>query len=146
MQRRIIKFLFLLAALFFISIGYAQNPINWTNRQLIEPADLANTITSKKNVPVIISVGPSPNIPNSINAGMASEAEGIKKLRAELKSIPKKQKIVIYCGCCPFEHCPNVRPAINVLKEMKFTNYYLLDLPHNIKRDWIDKGYPVSKS
>jgi len=26
---------------------------------------------------------------------------------------------------------------------MKFTNYYLLNLPHNLKQDWIDKGYPV---
>jgi hypothetical protein len=39
-----------------------------------------------------------------------------------------------------------VRPAIDALKEMKFTNYYLLDLPNNIKKDWIDKGYPVAKS
>jgi len=29
------------------------------------------------------------------------------------------------------------------LKSMKFTNYHLLDLPHNIKTDWIAKGYPV---
>jgi hypothetical protein len=29
---------------------------------------------------------------------------------------------------------------------MKFTNYRLLDLPHNIKKDWIDKGYPTVKA
>ena len=60
-------------------------------------------------------------------------------------SIPKDTKVVVYCGCCPFEHCPNVRPAIDVLKEMKFTNYYLLNLSHNLKTDWIDKGYPTAK-
>jgi hypothetical protein len=28
---------------------------------------------------------------------------------------------------------------------MKFTNYHLLNLPHNIKTDWISKGYPQVK-
>ena len=52
--------------------------------------------------------------------------------------------IVIYCGCCPFEHCPNIRPAFNLLNEMGFTNQKLLSLQKNIKADCIDKGYPVS--
>jgi hypothetical protein len=29
---------------------------------------------------------------------------------------------------------------------MRFTNYKLLDLPHNIKIDWINKGYPTQWS
>lgn len=36
------------------------------------------------------------------------------------------------------------RPAIQALKDMNFTNYKLLNLPHNIKIDWIDMGYPTS--
>ena len=76
---------------------------------------------------------------------MSSNEEGITKLRTILKSKNQNEKIIIYCGCCPFEHCPNVRPAIEILKEMKFTNYYLLNLSHNIKMDWIDKGYPTKK-
>ena len=75
---------------------------------------------------------------------MINHEEGLQKLTAVLKSLDKKKKIVIYCGCCPFEHCPNVRPAIDMLIDMKFTNYFVLNLPHNIKTDWIDKGYPVS--
>lgn len=51
----------------------------------------------------------------------------------------------MYCGCYPFERCPNIRHAINALKEMKFTNYQLLNLPHNIKINWKDKGYPTVK-
>lgn len=134
--------------LFMVLIGlrsYAQNPVNWTEEQLIEPAGLAKVITSKTDIPVIISVGPGALIPHSFDAGMASEGKGLQKLKTELNTIDKNKKIVIYCGCCPFEHCPNVRPAIDALKEMKFTNYYLLNLPHNIKTDWIDKGYPVLK-
>jgi hypothetical protein len=50
----------------------------------------------------------------------------------------------VYCGCCPYKNCPNARPAIALLKSMKFTNYHLLDLPTNIRTDWIARGYPVN--
>ena len=124
---------------------FAQNPENWTSRQLIEPSELAQTLQEGKNIPVIISVGPAATIPNSVETGMAKEKENRDTLKSKLTALPKDTKIVIYCGCCPFEHCPNVRPAIALLKDMKFTNYQLLNLPHNIKADWIDKGYPVLK-
>ena len=136
---------FLASALIVSANCRAQNPVNWTEKQLMEPADLAGTLASKKEVPFIVSVGPGAIIPGSVSAGMTSTPEGLKKLKAELQSQPKNKKVVVYCGCCPFEHCPNVRPAIEVLKGMGFTNYFLLDLPSNIKKDWIDKGYPVSK-
>ena len=116
----------------------AQNPVNWTNDQLMQPAELAKLINAKKNVPIIFSVGPAATIAN-----MVKEEGNLTKFKDELKKLPKDTKIVVYCGCCPYEHCPNVRPAIEALKELKFTNYYLLDLPHNIRVDWIDKGFPV---
>lgn len=131
---------------FFTVKSNAQNPENWTSKQLIQPSELAKTITGNKDVPVIISVGPGALIANSFDAGMASTKDGISQLKTKLNTLPKDQKIVIYCGCCPFEHCPNVRPAIDALKQMNFTNFYLLNLTHNIKKDWIDQGYPVKKS
>ena len=139
--------LFLIFMLFSCSfLSQAQNPPNWTRKQLIKPSQLEDAANSKTEVPVIISVGPGAVIPNSIDAGMCSSEEGLNKLKTELNSISKDQKIVIYCGCCPFEKCPNVRPAIDLLKQMNFTNYFLLDLPHNIKIDWIDQGFPVVKN
>ena len=135
----------IILALFFSAKSNAQNSENWSSKQLIEPSELAGAITKHKDVPVVISVGPGDLIPNSFNAGMASSKDGLDKLKAKLNTLSKNQKIVIYCGCCPFEHCPNVRPAIDVLKEMKFTNYYLLDLPNNLRINWIDKGYPTIK-
>lgn len=146
MKKAVITKVFILSGILFFAIGAkAQNPVNWTDKKLIEPADLATAITAKKDVPLIISVGPGATIPNSVDVGMVNNKEGLDKLKAQLNTVAKDKKIVVYCGCCPFEHCPNVRPAIDALKEMKFTNYYLLDLPHNIKKDWIDKGYPVLK-
>jgi hypothetical protein len=76
---------------------------------------------------------------------MVKDQENIDKLKTELSNQSKEASIIIYCGCCPYDHCPNVRPAIAILKDMKFTNYRLLNLPKNIKADWIDKGYPVKK-
>jgi len=139
------KLLVIIGVLFFSFNAQAQNPVNWTDKQLMQPSELADIITSKKENITIISVGPFNTIPNAINIGMVSEKDKLDKFKKQLSSLKKDQKIVIYCGCCPYEHCPNVRPAINVLKEMKFTNYYLLDLPNNLRINWIDKGYPTIK-
>ena len=142
----ITKFFILTCMLILTMDSRAQNSVNWTNEQLIEPSELATDISTKKDLPVIISIGPGATIPGSADIGMVNNKEGLEKLKLKLNSLSKEKKLVIYCGCCPFEHCPNVRPAIDVLKELKFTNYFLLNIPHNIKKDWIDKGYPVSKS
>lgn len=135
------------AVAFFLIFSFqkisAQNPINWTPNQLMEPSELAATLKTNKHLSVIFSVGPGATIPHSKDIGMVKEAENLKKFKDELSHLSKKTAIVVYCGCCPFEKCPNVRPAIQMLKDMKFTNYKLLDLPNNIKIDWINKGYPT---
>ena len=124
----------------------AQNPVNWTEDQLMPPAQLAQRLQSGKNIPVLFSIGPSAVIPHSIDIGMVQEKENLQKLEKQLRSVPKGSTVVVYCGCCPYAHCPNVRPAMALLKKMKFTHYYLLDLPHNIKTDWMDKRYPTGKT
>lgn len=123
----------------------AQKPENWTADQLMEPAVLAAAITANKDVPIIYNVGPGAIIPHSIDMGMGNDDNNIKRFKEAISKLPKTANIVVYCGCCPFEKCPNVRPAIAALQEMKFTNYHLLNLPHNIKTDWISKGYPQVK-
>ena len=145
MNIRKIFFQALMAVIFF---GFQQckaqqsKPENWTADQLIEPAELAQTLESNENIPLIYCVGPGVVIPHSIDIGMTRDEANIQKLKDSLSNVPRDADIVIYCGCCPFDHCPNVRPAIALLNEMKFTNYHLLNLPHNIKTDWIAKGYP----
>jgi thiosulfate/3-mercaptopyruvate sulfurtransferase len=139
------KFIALATILILHMTIQAQHPINWTEKQLEEPATLAQTLSDKKVVPVLISIGPAAIIPNSIDVGMVDNAEGLRKLEGELDSLIKEDKVVIYCGCCPFEHCPNVRPAVDLLKKKNFSNFYILNIRNNIRKDWIDKGYPVSK-
>jgi rhodanese-related sulfurtransferase len=120
----------------------AQQPENWTKEELIAPAALAQKIEDNKDVPIIYCVGPGVVIPHSIDIGMTRDEQNLQKFKDAIDKLPRDTDIVIYCGCCPFAKCPNVRPAVAALKEMNFTNFHLLDLPDNIKKDWIAKGYP----
>jgi thiosulfate/3-mercaptopyruvate sulfurtransferase len=126
-------------------ISFAQNPVNWTKEQLLEPAQLAQIIQKNEAAPIVYSIGPGAVIKNSINIGSVKEPANMQEFKKQLSKLPKDASIVVYCGCCPFEHCPNVRPAVAALNEMKFTNYKLLNLSHNVKTDWLDKGYPAAQ-
>jgi thiosulfate/3-mercaptopyruvate sulfurtransferase len=113
---------------------------------VVQPATLAKDVKS----PLIIHVGFSvlyraSHIPGSNYAGPASKPEGIEDLKKAVAGQPKDRQIVLYCGCCPWDKCPNVRPAIAALREMGYKNVKALELPENLKTDWIDKGYPTDR-
>jgi rhodanese-related sulfurtransferase len=111
----------------------------------IEPADLVSRLSTK---PTIFHVGPnvlyrSKHIPNSVYAGPAAKPEGLALLKEAVGNLPHDREIVVYCGCCPWDRCPNISPAVDLLKQMGFTNVKALYLPDNFKTNWIDKNYPV---
>jgi thiosulfate/3-mercaptopyruvate sulfurtransferase len=125
----------------------AEHAEPWNASQLMAPADLAGIISNpQQKKPVIICVGPGALIRGSLDTGPAGEKKNLDKLKQQLNKLPRDTDIVIYCGCCPFEHCPNIRPAFILLNNMKFSNAYLLNLEHNIKTDWVAKGYPQTKA
>lgn len=118
----------------------------WTANQLMQPSELASRINdSTHKQPVILDIGFFGGIKNSIRIGPASDNSKLEKLKEVLNTYPKDADIIIYCGCCPFDHCPNIKPAFELLSGMHFTNFKLLNLPHNLKTDWKDKGYPMSE-
>ncbi len=118
----------------------------WNPNQLMSPAALAEKIVQNRmQHTVVINIGPDAVIKNSYNAGPANEEENIVKLKKYLSGISQDKEVVVYCGCCPFDICPNIRPAFKTLQEMDFVNAKLLNIPKNIKTDWIDKGFPVNK-
>ncbi len=143
MRRNILLYIPVIAAL-FCSLAFArQTKTPWTEKQLLEPATLAAIINNPSATqPVIYSIGFGAGIKNSIVEGPSSDTANLNKWKAALDKLPRNSDIVIYCGCCPFEHCPNVRPAFALLNSMGFTNHKLLNLSHNLKADWIDKGFP----
>jgi thiosulfate/3-mercaptopyruvate sulfurtransferase len=116
----------------------------WTANQLLDPADLAKTLSNTGSPqPYIFCIGPQAVIKGSIDIGPTRDKANLDEFAKQLEKLPKEANIVVYCGCCPFANCPNIRPAFELLNTMKFKNQKLLNLPKNVKVDWIDKGYPL---
>ena len=116
----------------------------------ISPEDLVKTIRAGKETPLIIQVGShvfyqQAHIPGSEYIGPASSAAGVQQLRKRVDPLPRKKSIVLYCGCCPWSHCPNVKPAFDALLAMGFTNVKVLYIADNFGANWVDKGYPTAK-
>jgi hypothetical protein len=124
----------------------------WNASQTITPADFAKELHDKHDPSLkIIYVGVSAlyagaHIPGSLFHGPGSKEEGITDLKKFASALPKDSNIVIYCGCCPLDRCPNLRPAYAALHEMGFTRIRVLILPTSFAADWIEKGYPIEKS
>ncbi len=134
-MKHTIIFLFAIFAFYITSCNKSDTSGEpWTKDQLMEPSKLAEVLNDPaKKAPLILDIGFFGGIKNSIKIGPAKDKANLDKLRQFLSTQPKDADIVIYCGCCPFRDCPNIRPAFSVLKEMGFTNAKLLDLPHNLK-------------
>lgn len=115
----------------------------WTQSQLMPVETLANRISKgqTKNL-LVLSIGFDDVIAGSTYVGAGRDRAAIEKLKQILKNESKDTEVVLYCGCCPFASCPNVRPAFQTVKDLGFKNLKLLDIPNNIKVNWIDKGYP----
>jgi hypothetical protein len=142
----------LIAILIVLGLGSSavvaqNNPLKkdpWTKSQLMAPSVLAELIKNPKvSKPLIFNIGVVENIKGAINMGASSEKENLLRFKRKLSSIPKNSTIVIYCGCCPFERCPNIRPAFNAMQQAGFKSGLLLNLPTNVKVDWINKGFPL---
>jgi hypothetical protein len=148
------KYLLLISFFVFSFSAFAQSPAfqlsapkksnPWKQNELIEPAVLASQIKSGK-APILLNIGVAEEILGSKNLGAASDPQNLEKLKTELKNTPRNTPLVIYCGCCPFEKCPNIRPAFSLLKTLGFSHIELLDLPVNLQTNWVKLGYPVKK-
>jgi rhodanese-related sulfurtransferase len=113
----------------------------------IQPKELAAAIAKDGTKPVVIQVGPnvmyrSKHVPGAIYAGPGSKQEGLDMLKAAVAKYPKDRDIVLYCGCCPWDRCPNVAPAMAMLKELGYTKVKAMYIKENFKTDWTDQGLP----
>ncbi len=122
-----------------------------SSSDLINPEDLVNILQSPNgDKPLMIQVGSrvlyqQAHVPGSEYVGPASSETGLQQLRTRVQPLPRTKFIVIYCGCCPWNHCPNVKPADDALHAMGFTNVKVLHIADNFGADWVSKGYPVAK-
>jgi thiosulfate/3-mercaptopyruvate sulfurtransferase len=119
--------------------------------RLIQPEELVKLLkTSGKDAPLMIQVGShvlfaQAHIPGSEYIGPASGDSGVQQLQKRVQSLPRTKFIVLYCGCCPWGHCPNVKPADDALHALGFNNVKVLYIADNFGTNWVDKGYPVAK-
>lgn len=119
--------------------------------QMIKPEQLVKILSTKSSKkPLVLQVGfqflyEGGHIDGAKWAGPASRPDGIQRLKDAVKNVPKDRYIVIYCGCCPWAECPNIRPAFEILKQMGFKDVKALYIPINFARNWIEKGYPITK-
>lgn len=118
---------------------------------LLAPAALAARLGEVRAGKIaVLYVGPAGpfrrgRVPGARNVGEAGTDEGRRALTAALAGIPPETEIVLYCGCCPYRVCPNVRPASAALGALGRANAKLLDLPTRFADDWEDRGYPVEQ-
>ena len=138
-------------SLILVCASSAQQADLIPDSQRIKPEDLLKVLQSSKGAkPLLIQVGShvlymEAHIPGSEYLGPAGSASGLEQLRKRVEALPRNKFIVIYCGCCPWTHCPNIKPAYDALNAMGFKNLKVLYIADNLGTDWVNKGYPVAK-
>jgi len=129
--------------------GPAASALSIPEAQWLKPEALLQLQQIKgAEKPLILQVGShmlfnQAHIPGSEYIGPASQPAGIQQLQNRVNALSRRKLIVLYCGCCPLNRCPNLGPAFAKLSEMGFTKVRVLYLPDNFGADWADKGYPV---
>ncbi|HEY2471744.1 MAG TPA: rhodanese-like domain-containing protein [Terracidiphilus sp.] len=119
--------------------------------QLLQPAELAKMLNAHGSErPVMLQVGSfvmyqQAHIAGSGYAGPGSQTTGLQLLEKMAAHLAKDKLIVIYCGCCPWNHCPNIGPAYKKLHDLGFRNVKALYIAKNFGEDWVAKGYPSEK-
>lgn len=136
----------------FIALAvHAQSATTIPQDHLVQPQALHQELAAHPHADLVLQVGSrllfdEAHIPGAEYAGPASSPAGLEALRARVARLPRTRPIVLYCGCCPWEHCPNVAPAWDLLHQMGFTHVRVLYLADNFGTDWAAQGYAVDKS
>ncbi|HWA93260.1 MAG TPA: rhodanese-like domain-containing protein [Terracidiphilus sp.] len=140
---------FLASAQSFSASADPSSALSIPHASQITPEQLQHALSGPLTAqPLILQVGShlmfeQAHIPYSTYAGPGSTPQGLEQLTLTVAPIPKNRFIVIYCGCCPWNHCPNIAPAFRKLLQLGFTNVKVLYLANNFGDDWVAKGYPT---
>jgi thiosulfate/3-mercaptopyruvate sulfurtransferase len=130
----------------------AQNTADpWSAAQTVQPNDLVKELADAKSAPTVVYVGfqrlyTAGHIKGAQFHGSGGSSDGLAQVKTWAAGLPRSTNLVIYCGCCPLEKCPNLRPAFTALHEMGFTKLRALILPTSFAADWADKGFPYEKA
>jgi hypothetical protein len=123
------------STLFLLPNRQAQNATDpWAKAESVEAPNLVKELNDPKTAPTVVFVGfqrlyTAGHIKSAQFHGSGGSSEGLKGMKAWAATLPKTSNLVIYCGCCPMERCPNVRPAFTALREMGLAKVRVLILP-----------------
>ena len=151
MKKGYVVFAVSVLALISVSAVLAFQASSIPASRLMNPEELVKILEAPKGEkPLMIQVGShvlyeQAHIPGSEYIGPAAYESGLQQLRQRVQALPRSKFIVIYCGCCPWSHCPNVKPADDALRALGFTNVKVLYISDNFGANWVNKGYPVAR-
>ncbi len=118
---------------------------------LLQPDELNRILSAQGGEkPLVLQVGSlmmfrEAHIQGAEYAGVASQAVGLQQLQKRVSPLAHNAFIVLYCGCCPWNRCPNIGPAYKLLHDFGFTHVKVLYIASNFGADWVDKGFPVDR-
>jgi len=150
-QRFLAGLLFAALALAAVISARAEHEDPWMAEQMVQPAQLAAALQQAGSAHLtVIYVGfktlyAGAHIPGAVYYGPGSTEQGTSDLKKYAATLEKNSDVVLYCGCCPLEKCPNLRPAFRALKEMGISRLRVLILPNSFAADWVKKGYPIHR-
>jgi thiosulfate/3-mercaptopyruvate sulfurtransferase len=146
-QRLVLKAMVASALVLPAFIAASVDP--WTESETLTPPVLVKMLEGGEKL-AIAYTGPlvlhrAGRIAGATLIGPTSEADAVADLKQWAAKLPRAETVVIYCGCCPMEKCPNIRPAYRALREMGFANVRVLVLATSFEKDWVEQGYPVER-
>ncbi len=114
-------------------------------KEKISPEAFAKEIADGKAPKHILNVGDVGSVKGSTVVGPFITDEWIARFNAWEKSNPdaRSQPVALYCGCCEAETCPNLLPALALLRERGYSNVRAVEM-NNFDTDWKDKSHPMS--
>jgi len=126
----------------------ARSATSIPRENLILPESLNKVLASGGAKPLVLQVGShlmysQAHIRGAEYAGPGSNPRGLKLLADKVAGLSKSASIVLYCGCCPWDRCPNAGAAFHRLQELGYTNVKVLFIASNFGEDWVQKGYSV---
>jgi thiosulfate/3-mercaptopyruvate sulfurtransferase len=122
---------------------------SWKDAERITPEELVKILRAPgAEKPAMFQVGfrvlfAQAHIPGSKYAGPGVDPSAVEALGKSVSALPKTTPIVLYCGCCPWERCPNLERPWAMLRAAGFTRVQVLFIPKNFGQDWVQKGYPA---
>jgi hypothetical protein len=125
-------------------------PETWTEAQVMTPEQLLQELSAPIK-PTVVAVTfkqlyEHAHVPGALYFGPGQSPVTIANLKQWAERQPKDEEIVLYCGCCPWPDCPNIRSPFALLKDLGFTKLRVVKIETDFRRSWVEKKYPVETS